>query len=94
MKYSIREVFGYTAEDDSPTGELLEAVGLGPSASPPADELERVSRVIERAIETGSLDSLIEASQARPKSSAARDDLALQRWREMAGLTGSEGPKE
>ena len=86
VKYSIREVFGYTTEEDSPTGELLEAAGLDRSPAPGAEELEKVSRVIERAIETGSLDTLVEGAQAKPKAAPARDDVALQRWREMAGL--------
>lgn len=93
MKYSIREVFGYTTEEDSLTGELLEAVGLDRSPAPGEEELERVSRVIERAIETGSLDTLVEgaqATQAKPKAAPARDDVALRRWREMAGLTSRQ----
>lgn len=100
MRYSIREVFGYAEAEGSPTGELLESVGLQSptSGSAPAEgtrsEVDRVSRVIERAIETGALDGLVEARQRRSAVRPGRDDLALQRWREMAGLSSGEETSE
>jgi len=45
-----------------------------------------VTEVIREAIETGTL-PLLEDHPPQPiDSPAQRDDLALQRWREMAGL--------
>ena len=100
MRYSIREVFGYAEAECSPTCELLESVGLQPLTSGSApegstrSEVDRVSRVIERAIETGALDGLVEARQRHSAVRPGRDDLTLQRWREMAGLSAGEETSE
>lgn len=85
VKYSLREVFGLGDEGPSQTRSLMESYGLPPAqiTQPPRPS---VTEVIREAIETGTLPLLEDHPPQPTDSPAQRDDLALQRWREMAGL--------
>lgn len=86
LKYSLLEVFGFEDAESDSTRELMESYGIDRvDASSKAEFSSLTIETIREAIETGRMS---QAEQETPtiSSRAQRDDLALQRWREMAGL--------
>lgn len=90
MKYSLREVFGLEGTSSTSTRDLMESYEISPAqiesiktARPSA------AKVILEAIETGVIPQFEEDGEVEPViNRTQRDDLALLRWREMAGLDG------
>lgn len=87
MKYSLLEVFGLSGEKSSQTLSLMESYGLSPTQlAPEKQPRPSVTDVIREAIETGTVPLLEEREPSSTDTMAQRDDIALRRWREMAGL--------
>ena len=85
VKFSLRDVFGLGDEGPSRTRSLMETYGLSPAqiTQPPRPS---ATDVIREAIETGTIPMLEDHTPQPTNNPTQRDDLALQRWREMAGL--------
>ena len=89
MKFSLREVFFRGAPEGADTAKLMEKYGIEPSPqaveveeAPPKDAdtlLEKIENRVFNSDETPVTES---TDRVPPK----RDDLALVRWRKMAGL--------
>lgn len=90
LKYSLLEVFGFEDAESDSTRELMESYGIDRAHVASKEGFSSLTiENIREAIEAGLIS---QAEQETPviSSKAQRDDLALQRWREMAGL-GSKG---
>jgi hypothetical protein len=94
MRYSLLEVFGLEDDEASPTRTLMDSYGVQPSSIEQA-QVSQVKRsaaeVIREAISTGTFPDVEDAEPTPHTKKTQRDDLALQRWREMAGLGTSGG---
>lgn len=91
MKYSLREVFGLESDEPTPTRGLMESCGVSPvQIEAPRAHRPTAADAIREAIETGMIPQVADNENATATNRPQRDDLALLRWREMAGL-GSEG---
>lgn len=91
IKYSLLEVFGLNTPDVSETRSLMESYGVSPTRIVPRVDRPSAVELIREAIETGTLPLLETADPEPPSRGAQRDDIALQRWREMAGLGNERG---
>lgn len=91
LKYSLLEVFGLDSPDSSETRSLMESYGVSPSHIVPKIPRPSASELIREAIETGSIPLFESAEMDPPTPRTQRDDIALQRWREMAGLDSEGG---
>ena len=86
LKYSLLEVFGFEDAESDSTRELMESYGIDRARVTSEEGFSSLTiETIREAIEVGMMS---QAEQEVPviSSKAQRDDLALQRWREMAGL--------
>lgn len=91
VKYSLLEVFGLELSGSSETRSLMESYGVSPARIAAGPARTSASDLIREAIETGTI-SLLETADPDPAPRGAqRDDIALQRWREMAGLDDKGG---
>jgi hypothetical protein len=91
LKYSLLEVFGLDPSGSSETQSLMESYGVTPVRISPRAGRRTAVELIREAIETGVV-PLVEAIEPEPPARGAqRDDIALQRWREMAGLDDEGG---
>lgn len=91
LKYSLLEVFGLDSPDSSETRSLMESYGVSPSHIVSKISRPSAAELIREAIETGSVPLFESADLELPSPRAQRDDIALQRWREMAGLDSERG---
>lgn len=92
VKYSLRDVFGLEGAVSKRTQELMESYELAPVqiehtglTKPSAAE------IIREAIETGVIPQFDDHDTSPSAGRAQRDDLALLRWRKMAGLDVESG---
>lgn len=91
VRYSLLEVFGLEPSGSSDTRSLMESCGVSPARITARPAKTSASHLIREAIETGVI-SLLEVADPEPAPlRAQRDDIALQRWREMAGLNDEGG---
>lgn len=92
MRYSLLEVFGLEDYETSPTRNLMDSYGVQPSNIEQLHQTRRsAAEVIREAISTGTFPDVEDSEPAPHAKKTQRDDLALQRWREMAGLGTSGG---
>lgn len=74
-------------DESTQTRNLMESYGVTPARIDHQPARLRVSDVIREAIETGVIPQFEDRSVSVDRQGAMRDDIALQRWREMAGLS-------
>jgi hypothetical protein len=98
VKYSLKEVYGIsTGPDESLTRKLMEEHGVDPvvvgtvQVEPDECQLLHVTEAITAIVESvegGDTPVLAPCPAHRPAPTAryVRDDEALRRWREMAGI--------
>lgn len=92
-KYSLLEALGIDRPlVGSATSELLESHGIdAPASEEPGEEVESTADGSDsaepRSQSVGDPTLTTEGLASSNKSNLLRDDLALARWREMAGLS-------
>ena len=87
VKFSLRDVVGIGDEGPSLTRSLMESRGLSPTQIVKAQSSRpMVADIIREAIENGTIPILEDCNLQPADRTAQRDDITLQRWREMAGL--------
>lgn len=91
VKYSLLEVFGLEPSGSSETRSLMESYGVSPARIVSSSPRISASELIREAIETGVMPLFETADPDPAPRGAQRDDIALQRWREMAGLNDEGG---